>query len=69
MKKKYKAEDLEDFIDEETECEIQCSLCGDTANEFGESYYEKNTFFKKGWRAVDDENVYCPKCAKKKLKS
>lgn len=63
-KKEYEPEDLIDFI--ELEASIECSKCkkGDMVmySDTGEDY-----FFEAGWRATKD-NVYCPECAKKKLK-
>ena len=64
----YTSNDLYDFIEEETTCEITCSNCGKSEGTYGEAYWEKEGFFKKGWRATKRGNVYCPKCAKKKLK-
>jgi hypothetical protein len=64
-KKEYEAMDLYDFI--ETESSITCSSCRKTDSvmyaDSGEEF-----FFEEGWRATR-ENVYCPKCAKKKLKN
>ncbi len=65
-KKKYSAEDLEEFIDEQTTSDITCTKCGATDTKFDEAYYVKDDFYKKGWRVIDDENVYCPRCVKKK---
>ena len=61
--KKYKHEDLEYFI--ETISEIICSNCGNSSVQHGDMYSED--LFLDGWRATND-NVYCPACAKKKLK-
>jgi hypothetical protein len=66
---KYEPDDLEDFIEEETICEITCSECRKQECTYGEAYYEKDTFFEKGWRATQRGNVYCPECASKKLKN
>ena len=53
----------------ETTCDIYCSNCNEAdsahhIDEFGSAEY----FQDKGWRATE-YNTYCPKCAKKKLKS
>lgn len=66
-KKKHTADELFDFIMEETTCEITCTNCGKSEGNYGDAMYEQDRFFNKGWRATKD-NCYCPTCAKKKLK-
>lgn len=61
------ADNLEDFIIEETTSEINCSKCSNYDGSQNELDYTKHIFFKKGWRATKN-NVYCPICAKKYLK-
>jgi hypothetical protein len=67
MAKKKTADDLIDFI--QVLSSIECSKCKAAdccwmADEFSAS----ESLFKKGWRATQS-NIYCPKCAKKHLKS
>lgn len=66
--KKYKADDLLDFMNEEVSWEIQCSSCGYSIGGYEEAIYITDELFKEGWKATK-QNVYCPKCATKKLKS
>ena len=61
--KKYKASDLAEFIEEVSS--IQCSNCGNEDSVWFDN--GEDQFFKKGWRATK-YSVYCPVCAKKKLK-
>lgn len=65
--KKYTPNQLNEFVNEVTYTEIYCSGC----RVHKERYMDEDSFteevFKEGWRATK-ENVYCPKCAKKKLK-
>jgi uncharacterized Zn finger protein (UPF0148 family) len=64
---KYEPFDLYDSI--ETECTITCSNCGRQSSVHGiESDNAADVYFDEGWRATKNGNVYCPKCAKKKLK-
>ena len=62
-KKEYEADDLMDFIC--YEASIECSSCKKSEGAWGEN--AENDFFHNGWRATK-RNVYCPECAKKKLK-
>jgi len=48
---------------------ITCSSCGATQSSWTDDYYASEEFIGKGWRATRNRNVYCPKCAKKKLKA
>ena len=61
---KHEPMDLYDYI--EIESSIQCSNCGKDDLAIGDNREEY--FFDKGWRATKNGNVYCPKCALKKLK-
>lgn len=61
--KKYHAYDLTDFI--QVEVTIECSNCQKVDGYLGEG--GEDYLFDKGWRATKN-NVYCPECAKKKLK-
>jgi hypothetical protein len=64
---KYEPFDLYDSI--ETECTITCSSCGKQSSVRGaESDNATDFYFAEGWRATKSGNVYCPECAKKKLK-
>ena len=62
---KYTAWDLFEHIT--TRSDISCSSCknSDYIYEAGEA---EDFYFERGWRATKHGNVYCPKCAKKKLK-
>jgi Zn finger protein HypA/HybF involved in hydrogenase expression len=52
-----------------TTAEIQCTNCRDTDVEMdSDEYYSSESFYNKGWRATRFGNVYCPKCASKKIK-
>ena len=64
---KYEPMDLWDSI--EVECAINCSNCQKRGVlHFVDDDEASHAFFKKGWRATKSKNVYCPECAKKKLK-
>ena len=53
----------------ETVCTIYCSSCGEEGNDYEIDAFEAaDDFQAKGWRATIHGNVYCPRCAKKKLK-
>lgn len=64
---KYKADDLYNYIT--TTHEIECINC-DTTDAIGDcdEIDALEYFFNEGWRVTKGEMVYCPKCAKKKLK-
>lgn len=62
---KYTAEGLYEFV--MTESSLRCDNCHEEGTTFMNDYAEEH-FFKKGWRATKSK-VYCPTCAKKKLKS
>lgn len=66
--KKYKAIDLLDFINEEINWEINCTSCGKRDGGYGDAIWQTDILFNGGWKATK-ENVYCPECATKKLKS
>lgn len=64
---KYEPIDLWDSI--ETECTITCSNCGMQSEIHGiDSCEATDIFFGEGWRVTKSGNVYCSKCASKKLK-
>jgi len=69
MSKKYLAADLgEDIM---TTCDIQCSKpnCKESASlHCIDEYGAADVFFENGWRRTENY-CYCPKCAKKYLKS
>lgn len=67
MIKKPEAIDLVEYM--ETEIKIDCFGCDATDESWvaDEVDFAKD-LFKKGWRVTSRGNVYCPKCAKKKLK-
>ena len=48
---------------------ITCSSCYDSDETPGDGIVGSMVFKSEGWRGTRYGNVYCPKCAKKKLKS
>lgn len=50
---------------------IRCDACDVRDEEVAMSSEEDSAFelYKKGWRITSRQKVYCPKCAKKKLKN
>lgn len=63
---KYKAEDL--YEDIHSMVDITCNHCGLNNHYHNLDEYDAcDVFFKDGWRSTTN-NVYCPKCAAKKLK-
>ncbi len=66
MSKKYKPDDLDGYVF--TTTDISCSKCSESDTTGGDEYEAMKYFFNKGWRATPN-NCYCPKCAKKYLKS
>ncbi len=65
-KKEYTAEQLHDFCLEETT--VECGKCKTISGHMGDADYASERFFEEGWKATPN-NIYCPKCAKKYLKS
>lgn len=61
MEKDKAIMNLSDFT--QTEFHISCTNCNAEQATDG----DEDDFYKKGWRATQ-QNCYCPKCAKKKLK-
>lgn len=53
-----------------TENTIMCNKCKTIGREMDCDTYDAATkWSEKGWRATIHSNIYCPKCAKSKLKS
>lgn len=65
---KYTADQLNQHIYECIQSSVDCGNCQRSETLFVESYLAQEDFFQKGWRATKNGNVYCPECAKKKLK-
>ena len=66
-KVKYAPMDLRESIG--IKCTISCSSCSKEGVIYGSDDDEASyIFFEHGWRSTKKENVYCPECAKKKLK-
>lgn len=64
-------EDQQDLISEYVwvVAEVQCSSCGKASFDEGGDYnLSAGEFYGQGWRATQ-QNIYCPKCAQKKLKN
>ena len=49
--------------------EINCIACRRIGGTHSEGYDAAEEFKEKGWRVTVHGNVYCPNCAKKKLKT
>ena len=60
--------DLVEWTLENTICEIHCVVCGEQELKYGNEDVAAKAFFNKGWRATKT-SVYCPECAKKRLKN
>lgn len=67
IKSRYSSEQLIDFCQEEVT--LYCTNCKESQTEHNvDSNWGSEIFFEKGWRGTEN-NCYCPKCAKKKLKN
>ena len=54
----------------ETSTTITCINCGHSDILMGlDEFSSSEMFYENGWRATIHNNIYCPKCAKKKLKN
>lgn len=63
----YKYSDLVDYI--QILANIDCDNCSKSAiSECCDGWDAADEFFRNGWRVTRSGNVYCPDCAKKKLK-
>ncbi len=67
-KKKHTSDQLGSYCNEETTTEIACTKCEKDKTVWADEYEAVEEFFKLGWRATP-LHCYCPKCAKKYLKS
>jgi hypothetical protein len=64
---KYSAIDLIEYIN--TTLDVECMGCDKTEGSWNEDDADfAKELHKKGWRKSIKGNLYCPKCAKKKLK-
>lgn len=62
--KKYQPHQLDEFIYEETICQVTCNKCRDIKDSGMDAYWFAEEIFKQGCRATKN-NVYCPECSKK----
>jgi DNA-directed RNA polymerase subunit RPC12/RpoP len=49
-------------------CDITCTKCGEMRTASCDGSIAAGLFYERGWRATA-MNIFCPKCAKKHLKS
>lgn len=61
--------DLDGYIDTQHSVECQSRSCSESdATGYCDETEAEVYFWNKGWRVTAYGNLYCPKCAKKKLK-